>query len=65
MTTTINTSMEVRALTEDELNRVSGGMVCDSGYSVIIVDYGAFKMPMLSVGVNCGPGVIIDVPKGR
>lgn len=63
MTTTINTSMEVRALTEDELNRVSGGMVCDSGPSVIIVDYGAFKMPMLAVGVNCMTGIIIDVPR--
>ena len=62
---TIKSSMEVRALAQDELNRVSGGMICDAGYSVIIVDYGAFKMPMLSVGVNCEAGIIVTVPKGH
>ncbi|WMT71909.1 hypothetical protein [Bradyrhizobium sp. Ash2021] len=58
MTTTINTSMpvEVRELTTDELNRVSGGMDCQVGYSVCILNINGFKIPILASAVDCKVG---------
>ena len=60
MTTMINASMEVRALnralTEDELNRVCAGMICESGYSVCILHINGFNIPILASAVNCKVG---------
>ena len=48
-----------RELTSDELNAVQGGVICDGGgYSVVVIDYGAFKMPMLALASNCKPGTL-------
>jgi hypothetical protein len=58
MTTMINTStpVEVRELTADELNRVSGGMDCEVGYSVCVIRINGFNIPILASAVNCKVG---------
>jgi hypothetical protein len=49
--------IEDRELTSDELNLVQGALICEGGgYKVVVIDYGAFKMPMLALATNCEAG---------
>ena len=47
-----------RELTSDEISLVQGGLICDGGWSVVVVDYGKFKMPFLAEAVNCTKGTL-------
>jgi hypothetical protein len=58
-------AIENRELTSDELNLVQGGVICEGGgYKVVVVDYGAFMMPMLALATNCQPGSVSDIGSG-